>query len=397
MGSRTGALSEWHRNATGTPQPHLNPRLAVRSLPTRYNEYLISSREKVMKRFSTTLIHFLIGSTACLAQPDPPLARIEFQKPFGPVSTTKDSTLVLILITNDSKTDLDESVPSVWCASAFRRTLGKLLEQRPDLKERITVQALPAGYPTHFTGGKAKATPSRVVLAICDANYSLLNVGIGVPEDKDVLDLIENAEENQSLLSLYRNEHSKVVEAIVDRVQGRIDRAYSAIFAPHLEENPPNELASKSDWLEAYQSLATELHEVYIYDVRLRFGLGDVGDRDRIALLEQHREARRDWTEAISPFIVGRNAADALPTIIESIWLQTPIIKTAKSDHRRGACVVQHATRQSDHGPFDRAAGPCSEPALAASQHVRKPGGRDERLESSRSSHVASSVSHYQS
>lgn len=276
---------------------------------------------------------------------------VEFREPFSPISArNSQSKLIVFLISDDdpirwaSRTDSGESEHlDLSCGPDFRMALRKTVEMRRDLKERLVVQRVAAGLPVELTGGARPALPSRCIVAICDGQYRLLNLSVGVPDGSELINQIEDAEECKTLLRLGDGSPKKMGAAIMERGDKRMRRIYREALDKILETVTWDESFHVIDepWLNRFAELSSALQPVYLVDAKLRFGLTDPSDQVRLLVLEQHCETRHDWCQAISPFVLGRSMESLLRPLVESIWDRPAVINTSPADFRQAIQLFQ--------------------------------------------------------
>lgn len=285
----------------------------------------------------------------CFVRADQPTSEqpISWQQPFEAISASKaKDALVLVVITNEDPFLIQESAqaakerdadgqatgqPPIWCANYLGATYRKALERRPDLRERLILQSIAAGMPKELTGGQARNTPARAVVALCDGEYRLLSLTIGVPDVDDLITLIEDGEEVATIQHLYTDDVQGMVKTIAQRSNGRLSRLWQGALQVTLammrgELRPGEGEADIQPFLvERMRLLADQFEPTYLADVKLRFGLIEESDRTRLVLLEQHPEARRPWCEAMIPFVAGYEMEDFWRGLVESVWGHQPI------------------------------------------------------------------------
>lgn len=159
---------------------------------------------------------------------------LSWQPPFTAVSASEPFSLVVMLITNDDafaaiKPPAKEGgQPQVtqWCRPNLQHAYRKALAARPDLKDRCFLQYLPAGTPQQLTGGHDRNQPERAIVAICNGNYQLLSLVVGVPDSDELLTMIEDAQQVQAFIELYEGEIGKITGGIADRSMKRMTRLW---------------------------------------------------------------------------------------------------------------------------------------------------------------------------
>jgi hypothetical protein len=274
---------------------------------------------------------------------------LTFREPFSGLSANEiESKLVMFLITDEdplvwTKANLNNvdknrlgGRPDVWCGREFRRAFQKMFEARPDLKDRCIVQRVVAGFPANLTGGVRRTLPPRAIVAICDGQYRLLNFCVGVPEPEDLMGLIEDAEENKTLLNLHSDAPDKLGTELANRNDGRLRRSYQKALGQLVEKYGWDESLYDIDeaWIAKHAELVSDLNPVFLFDAKLRFALSDASDLVRLLVLEQHFETRKNWCEALAPFIIGRPMQSVMGPIIDSVWGIPPVLETNKDDHK---------------------------------------------------------------
>ncbi len=313
----------------------------------------------------------LFGLTAsALKSEDPidrPVANRTWQTPFEPIASDSPSSLsVLMVITNDdpflsSRPDQPgAAAPTLWCVSQMESAFSALLRDRPDLEDRLVLQGFAAGLPQVLTDGEARQLASRVVIALCDAEYRVLGFHIGVPNRDDLLAFVEDAEEVARSRNLRSREdrQTAVNRMTVRRSQDRLERAWQGVLnelipEPNREDDDVTRLGGDSETEEDPKlegdselegdpdrridrlrllSIIERLDANYLHDIRRRFGLQGPGDQTRLALLEQHVETRRPWCQALLPLIEGQDFSTLWRDLLELVWYHPPVIDGARDD-----------------------------------------------------------------
>lgn len=300
----------------------------------------------------------LLLCVACCARSDEPAAEetstgeiVTWQDPFEAISASDAAdALVLILITNEDPFLIQEHSdrvnkkqkatkraaakkanhnPPVWCSDVLAFSYRKALDHRVDLRDRLKLQSIAAGLPRELTGGTDRNTPARAVLALCDGNYRLLGLTVGVPDTDDLLTLIEDGEDVAAILELHAEQPTEIVKLIAERSSERLSRLWRGALGETLlamEGDVGEDDARCEASFEGWLRLLSDIFEpVYLADVKLRFGLTDATDQTRLVILEQHPEARRPWCESIIPFIADRDFLLIWQELVESIWGHQPI------------------------------------------------------------------------
>lgn len=293
-----------------------------------------------MMRYATLM--WLVASMLTPVQADDPHSPT-WEAPFSAISSSEsESPLVILVITNDDPLSHRRTVstdrrqpavdkPAIWCGQIIQQDLRSMLRKRPDLRSRIKLQALAAGLPIELTNGVPRHQPSRSVVLVCDGRYRLLGMTVGVPDTGQLRALIEDAEEVHRLITLdQERSRQQLVAMLADRNQERLTRMWQNVLsemrqgfaADDATDLSATSIVSSRD--EVFQ-LTDALQSAYEVDSRLRFGLKDQLDRQRLTVLEQHPETREHWCNTLTPFIAGINAEDHWRELVESIWGLPPI------------------------------------------------------------------------
>lgn len=285
--------------------------------------------------------------------------------------------LVVSVITNDvSDHQQSEEARPPWCDGALQRRFTALLQRRADLAEKLVLQTVPAGRPPILTGGSSEGQVKRAVIAFCDEQYRLLGFCVGVPNVEELHDLIEDAEEVRRMREI---ERVALQEQIGARASERLPRVWKAAMQQCLSSATAvpvgAEVAAQAGdglpWAKDTSSadlgalLATrravaDLEPVYRQDVAARFGIVDSSDNRRLAVLEQHVEARQPWCESMLPVIVGLDWSEIWRPIVDSIW-QRPPFQSQPADEQLLSWFQWHGEREAVAlaiaDPSDRATG----------------------------------------
>ncbi|MGB7323221.1 MAG: hypothetical protein WBD31_00005, partial [Rubripirellula sp.] len=298
----------------------------------------------IFSLFDLTSASVVVGEDAIVPETDDENAESEeWGNPFQPVSVSEaDNTLVLLLVTNDeprasgdTENEADDADNKArrdrrgqdtgiggWCTDVFADAYRDVRRNRPDLKKQIVLQWLPAGLPRELTGGKPDNVPARAMLLVCDGNYRLLSFLVGVPDAADLQALIEDAQEFQLLTGLENESTGSIAIKLAQRSSQRVPRTWRAV----LEETVlmMDEELTK-DPIDRIRWLGDRFTGFYLADVRLRFGLNDASDKDRLTVLEQHIQTRKPWSETLIPFLAGIDVEKTWPALVESVWGHQPV------------------------------------------------------------------------
>ena len=298
-------------------------------------------------RISFLLVLFLLhGSTFQSIHAEDPAEKpaMLWQAPFTAWSE-QDTTnkIVLMLVTNDNafrdshsdakKTAAETTDPSRhgWCAPDFEKSCKRMLEVRPDLKNCISLQSIFAGTPLELSGGKPANTPSRVVLFVCDGNYRILALSVGIPSADELTTLVEDAQEAKLLLGSNDTDRWHTTTLLVQRSKERIGRVWNLKLDEVTQAKEKQFALIRDGAVEPPSSLATlrelfiALQPTFIHDAQLRFGLSTELDARRLVILEQHTETRDPWSQALTPFIAGMELRNTWKIFVEFLWQQCAV------------------------------------------------------------------------
>ena len=265
---------------------------------------------------------------------------LPWEKAFQVVSASnKKERLVIVLITNedpflaaeaetnDEAKGNDEELgagsqhrSSAWCVDSLEEAFRETLASRPDLRGRISMQSVVAGIPEVLTDGKNVNSPARAVLVVCDSKYRLLSLMVGVPDGAALLTLVEDGEEVATALRLQSDQGVDATAAIQERSRGRLSRLWRSGFDNALAAKEDNGGEQERTLGTQSQRLGYAFDPVYLADVRLRFGLSEKIDENRLVILEQHPETRRPWCQSLTPFVFGADFEATWRDLVEMIW-----------------------------------------------------------------------------
>lgn len=280
---------------------------------------------------------------------------LRWQTPFTKQSG-EDSTnrLFLILVTNDdaflnrsqaAKTKKAENLAGKaaemkpidhaqygWCAKEFHQTCQQVLDKRPELKDKVSLQSILAGTPSELSGGTASNSPPRVILLVCDGFYNLLALSVGIPSVDDLLTLFEDAQEVKTLHDLNDANRTQNIATLVQRSKKRLGRLWNLKLQEIVEIKEREDAFFRDGAAEPASSLI-QMHKLflalqptYTYDVQTRFGLSTELDARRLVILEQHSEPRYPWCQAITPFIMGIDVRQDWRIVVELLWQQCAVV-----------------------------------------------------------------------
>lgn len=313
-----------------------------------------------MKPLRGVLLSLLVSVTLYGQEAKDPCP-LNWQPSFSTISASKaDNALVLLVITNadpflkqddapenepnapanqaapdQNKTPL--ATPDIWCATTLTDACRHLIQARPDLEDRLQLQSVSAGIPLQLSDGVPQNRPERAIVLVCDGNYRMLAIRIGVPDNEDLITLVEDAEDVRAIRELNPDNPKRVVEEVTLRNEKRLSRLWKTATTELLKEmdgsldvdtDPNFKKASNG----RVHRICSALEPTYLADVELRFGLSDAADRTRLVVLEQHTEPRLPWCESATPLLVGVDVSIRWRELVESLWGH---VATAPGDDHR--------------------------------------------------------------
>ncbi len=258
---------------------------------------------------------------------------ISWQPAFEPISgSTSDDSLVLLMVTNDpSSTEVGSpSDDGGWCGEVFVDAFRDMCSRRPELQNKIRLQSCLAGLPIELTGGKPGNGTARSILFVGDNQYRLLSFVVGVPDSSELMTLIEDAQEYRSMREIGTLTDREIKVKLSRRSRERLTRNWREVLDENLiamdvEEAMDSTTESVATVIERVSVLNERFRDVYLSDVRLRFGLNDASDAARLTTLEQHVQTCRPWCEAMTPFVAGLDLQKFWSPITESVWGIMPV------------------------------------------------------------------------
>ncbi|MEM9589135.1 MAG: hypothetical protein AAGA03_17775 [Planctomycetota bacterium] len=266
--------------------------------------------------------------------------QLESEPPFTAHSTGQNEHPLVLLVVTDDDCYVANETP-LWCDASLHMRWGSLLQQRPGLHKSMVVQRLRAGPPS-FMRGQTKPRPGqRVLMLLCDPQYRLLGLSVGLPDTEGFLQLIEDAEETASILQLAGDDDQSSLEQLADRTRQRAYRLWREAFDLAWTEFRDGDYAAKSDesrkepqaMLLAMNArlrlglIDRLLSPTYATDVRRRFHVDWSANRARLIALEQHAETRQAWCDAVTPMLVGTESEILWRPLTELVWGQPTITR----------------------------------------------------------------------
>ncbi|MFK8112473.1 MAG: hypothetical protein AB8B91_09730 [Rubripirellula sp.] len=284
--------------------------------------------------FTLSCLLCLVGVVRAEEAASKPIA---WGTPFQSVSaSTADNHLTVIVITNDTYPDQARSATDVeaeskhqpiWCESVLSQSVRSTLKRRPGLSERLALQFFTAGLPVKLTGGENRNLPARAIVAICDRDYRLLGFRIGVPSAEEFQSLVEDAEEVRSIRQLNADEPTQGFQAIADRSIERLTRFWQTpmrdLAGAFVDEESDGDAPDRSR--SRLKTLGEAFDPIYLADVKLRFGLVDASDQNRLIALEQHTQTKLSWCESMTPFLAGCDFEGTWRPLMELLWGHQPV------------------------------------------------------------------------
>ncbi len=301
------------------------------------------------------LLILLVSDSNSIFAADPAKEpELRWQTPFTRQSGDDPTNrLVLILVTNDdafldhsqgAKAKQAENLAGKaaemkpidhsqhgWCALEFHHTCQQVLQTRPELKDRVSLQSILAGTPSELSGGNVSNSPPRVILLVCDGFYNLLALSVGIPSVDDLLTLFEDAQEVKTLLYLNDANRTQNIATLVQRSKKRLGRLWNLKLQEIVDIKEREDALIRDGAAEPASSLIrmhklfSALQPTYTYDVQTRFGLSTELDGRRLVILEQHSEPRYPWCQAIAPFITGMDVRQDWRIVVELLWQQCAV------------------------------------------------------------------------
>ncbi|GAA5505865.1 hypothetical protein [Novipirellula caenicola] len=286
------------------------------------------------------LLMTILSLIAVAASAEVPSSTILWEKPFQTRSeSAADKSLILILVTNDDPFDVDAGG---WAGELIEEPIAELAQQRMGFAERVTTQFLPAGIPSVLTAGESRNVPARAIVAICNRDYRLLSFCVGIPDTDELVTLIEDAEEVQTLAGIHQEAPKQLIRELAERSADRVGRRWQQWMVQavtEIENNPADEAAA-----DRIARVVPLLEQSYLAESQLRFGLSDPEDATRLGLLEQHVCTRQPWCDSIMPLVANADFRQHYRKLIQPIWGH-PLVN-ADAD---AAEVIDWAASQSDH------------------------------------------------
>ncbi|MGB7342906.1 MAG: hypothetical protein WBD20_01725 [Pirellulaceae bacterium] len=304
-----------------------------------------------MNRFLVTLV--LCGCLVPVASQqevhaDEPSEKqpLTWTNPFEPISAAESrDKLVLLLITNDVAfaTDDTDAPRQLWCTPIVESVVRSAMKSRSDLKDKLVLQPVAAGTPKLLSNGVDRNQPQRAIVVLCDVNYKLLSLQVGVPDDRNLLTMIEDGQYVQTLLQLHPgtdDENSnKRFDEIVQYTSERMPRlwrealkAITNTMRQDAEDDATTIDVENTDTLSGVLDrrwlarIGQSYEGIYLTDVKQRFAVNESSDLLRLAVIEQHPQARQPWCDAMLPFLAGLDTRTHWRAIAELVWKRPTVV-----------------------------------------------------------------------
>jgi hypothetical protein len=247
----------------------------------------------------------------------------------GVPATASRHRLQIRIVTDDDFLEL--SAPA-WCAKSLTRSLSesKLIRNTSELG----LVYLPAGAPEVLEDVRPKVGPRRAICFFCDSDNRIFGLCIGVPRGKELVRLLEDAEELMIVASLADRKDSaepgdgaeeKNEEDDEEEIQGdddviRLLRERTASRTIRHYRPLLNKITHDSSITDAAKLLVPAVQ----LDLAERFQLQTPIDSARLVSTQQHVESSRYWCDAMLPCLIGESFDDVWPELTEVIWSARP-------------------------------------------------------------------------
>ncbi len=286
------------------------------------------------------LLMTILSLTAVTASADAPSPTILWDKPFQSLyQSLGDNSLVLMLVTND---DPFATVSGGWGGELMEEPLAELAQQRIGLRERLATQFLPAGIPSVLTAAEPRNVPARAIVAICNREYRLLSICVGIPDTDELGRLIDDAEEAQILVGIHRKTPNQFTREIAERSIDRVGRRWQQLITQTVADAENNQADETT--ADRTQRVVNLFEQSYLSEAQLRFGLSEPEDQTRLGLLEQHVSTRQPWCDSIIPLIANTDFQQHYRKLIEPIWGHPLVDANADASE-----LIDWAASQKDH------------------------------------------------
>jgi len=219
-------------------------------------------------------------------------------------------------------TDDDFLVPerNAWCHVGLTRAIDEVHKSRSQVELHLKSQF--AGEPALLTDNKKVAGPRRAICFVCDADNRILAFCVGVPSGRQLVRLVEDADQVNLLLNVGSLQDSKLDDPearqrdeLAEAIRHRASRRVLQHYRPHL---------SKIDRQTSVDAAVTHLLPALNEDRAGRFHVSDGSDRLRWVSLQQHAETMRHWCDAILPAIAGKDVHTVWPGLAAVLWDAEP-------------------------------------------------------------------------
>ena len=239
-------------------------------------------------------------------------------------SDASEPLLQVVVMTDDDETT---DASQFWCRKDFDHSIRAAARVRSDIPTICRFQSLGAAASKHVSGGASRSQSMRAITAVCDPSYRLLALSVGVPTGDELLAMIEDAQQVQTLLGLSQDQRPKLVQAVSERSDARLSRMWRSAMKQALDsiDSTKNLLgATTFDSEDVFRKqlvrIAMNLQEVYHADVKNRFDLRDATAVNRLLALEQSLQTREPWCDALMPLLAGVNLEQHWMDLAEMVW-----------------------------------------------------------------------------
>ncbi|SMP54277.1 hypothetical protein SAMN06265222_104229 [Neorhodopirellula lusitana] len=282
-------------------------------------------------------------------------------------TATADQTLLVIVITDDidpAWISLDKTIrlanrPVCWCETSITKAVAAIPPGFAHPSAPIEGQHWPLGIPKVLTGGESNLPPGRTITVVTDGHYRTLGVIVGIPEDQELVRLIEEAEETRGWLRQHRREPDQLVKKLAERSRQRLPRIWqlqldqqvAALGTTPLEQVADaisqNERFTKQVQIR-FGQVADQVQHTYKQHIEQRFGMTPETDFRRLVALEQHSATRMPWMTTLLPFMAGADLRNVYLDLAETVWDQRAMPIQMQGKDPLGDWLTQFG----DQGPF---------------------------------------------
>lgn len=242
-------------------------------------------------------------------------------------------------------TDDDFLIPdqNAWCHAELTQAIARIKPQRPETT--IELIAHFAGEPEFLSATKVKIGPRRAICFVCDTDDRVLSFCVGIPSDRQLKTLIEDADQANLLRIVGSMQTKTAIDPEVQQqddlamaIHQRSSRRVLKIYRP---------LLSTIDRQTSIAVAVTRLMPALNADRVDRFQVVESTDRLKWISLQQHAETMRHWCDAILPALIGKDVQTVWPEIASVVWDAQPwTIPPSESD------LIPWYSQTIDSGPI---------------------------------------------